>query len=88
MNKILEQGQYGDTPLFDMLADGVWLDSRTIPILNGADSTTAGSESIQVTDLTESMSEHLTASLINYAWIQQNVYLCSFPMTLEECMYL
>jgi hypothetical protein len=76
---LMFKGAYNGKSIGDILAFGDWLDYHNIPVLNPT--------MISVTQVEDYFYKMLLSFSINFAWRQQNVYLVSYPMTEDECMF-
>ena len=80
---LMSTGRSGNVQMVDLFDGGAWLDYRNIPILNSDIS----KPMITKPQIDAIVFGQLTASLLNYAWIQQQTFIMSFPMTEDECKW-
>jgi hypothetical protein len=80
---LMFEGSYNGKSIGDVLAFGDWLDYHKIPVLNQH----RDFPRMSVTEVGDYFYKMLLSFSINYAWRQQNVYMVSFPMTEDECMF-
>lgn len=76
-NELKTAGIYNGVGLTDLLAEGAFLDTTTIPILN--------ENLISATDRQDIMLQHVNAAALNWAWRYTRVWSMSYPMSEEEC---
>ncbi|KAM0327649.1 hypothetical protein ACHAQA_005942 [Verticillium albo-atrum] len=77
------RGKWGDAEIQSVLADGAFLDYRTIPVLN-TDQNMGPAAIVSQTDLAELLYQPMLGTIINTAWRRQGLILMAYPMTRAE----
>lgn len=76
-NELKSEGSYNGVSITEILAEGAFLNSTAIPILN--------EDLISHDERQEIVLQHVHAAALSWAWRYTRVWAMSYPMSEDDC---